>query len=130
MIRLKQKATLNYLTEMLRLAGKIVLGAFCAAALAAVPARAADIAVLRNGFSIRHERREVNGATTRLYLTAGNSGYVDIPSSQIDHFEKDLTPSPASPGGGFGVSFSIQFAFQSCNGYRSGAPEPYSHETR
>ena len=60
--------------------------------LASLPALAADLAVLRNGFSIRHERREVQGATTRLYLATNDSGYVDVPNEQIDHFEQDLTP--------------------------------------
>ena len=62
----------------------------------ALPALAADVAVLHNGFSIRHERREVIGSITRLYTTEAGNSYVDIPTAQIDHFEKDLTP-PAPP---------------------------------
>jgi soluble lytic murein transglycosylase-like protein len=77
---------------MTRLSGKLVFGMLAALSLAAVPALAADLAVLHNGFSIRHERREVNGAVTRLYLRASDSSYVEVPSSQIDHFEKDLAP--------------------------------------
>jgi soluble lytic murein transglycosylase-like protein len=61
----------------------------------ALPALAADIAVLQNGFTIRHERREVLGSVTRLYTTDVGNSYVDIPTQQIDHFEKDLTPAPA-----------------------------------
>lgn len=61
----------------------------------AVPAMAADLAVLQNGFTIRHERREILGSITRLYTTVGGNSYVDIPTAQIDHFEKDLTPAPA-----------------------------------
>ena len=57
---------------------------------------AADVAVLRNGFSIRHERREIVGETTRLYLNGDGSGYVDVRSEEIDHFERDLTPAPAT----------------------------------
>jgi len=57
---------------------------------------AADVAVLRNGFSIRHERREVVGETTRLYLNRDGSGYVDVRSEEIDHFERDLTPAPGT----------------------------------
>jgi len=63
--------------------------------LATVPAFAADLAVLRNGFSIRSERHEVIGNVTRLYLSASNNGYLDVPSGQIDHFEKDTTPPVA-----------------------------------
>src|SRR5579863_3873529 len=51
----------------------------------------ADLAVLTNGFSIRHERREVVGSVTRLYLGADRDGYVDVPTDEIDRFEKDLS---------------------------------------
>lgn len=57
---------------------------------------AADLAVLRNGNSIRHEHREVLGAVTRLYLGPASAGYIEIPSDQIDHFEKDTAPPPAA----------------------------------
>ena len=55
---------------------------------------AADFAVLRNGFSIRHERREVVGTVTRLYLSSREAGYVDVPTNEIDRFEKDMTVPP------------------------------------
>jgi membrane-bound lytic murein transglycosylase MltF len=54
-------------------------------------AAGADIALLHNGFSIRHERREVIGSVTRLYLGADRDGYVDVPTVEIDGFEKDLS---------------------------------------
>lgn len=53
----------------------------------------ADLAVLQNGFSIRHDHREVIGAITRLYTGADNTNYVDVQTSQIVHFEHDLTPA-------------------------------------
>jgi len=52
---------------------------------------AAEMANLRNGFSIRHERHEVQGETTRLYLADGESGYVDVATAEIESFE----PAPA-----------------------------------
>jgi len=58
-------------------------------------ASGADLAFLRNGFSIRHERREVIGSVTRLYLGADRDGYVDVPTIEIDRFEKDLS-APAA----------------------------------
>lgn len=61
---------------------------------ASLSAWAADVAVLQNGFTIRHERREVLGSMTRLYTSNVGNSYVDIPTAQIDHFEKDLTPDP------------------------------------
>jgi len=59
-------------------------------------ASGADLAVLSNGFSIRHERREVIGSVTRLYLSADRDGYVDVPTSDIDCFEKDLSAPAAA----------------------------------
>src|SRR5579862_2862437 len=72
---------------------KVLLQLALALALWGVPqfAAGADLAVLRNGFSIRHERREVLGPVTRLYLGADRDGYVDVPTDEIDRFEKDLT---------------------------------------
>src|SRR5579884_2008746 len=58
-------------------------------------ASAADIAILRNGFTIRHERHQVGNETTRLYLDANGSGYVDVPTMDIVGFEQDTTPQPA-----------------------------------
>ena len=58
-------------------------------------AAATDLAMLRNGFSIRHERREVVGSVTRLYLGADRDGYVDVPTVEIDRFERDLS-APAA----------------------------------
>jgi Transglycosylase SLT domain len=55
----------------------------------------ADLAVLRNGFSIRHERREIVGSVTRLYLGSDRDGYVDVPTADIDRFEEDLS-APAA----------------------------------
>jgi soluble lytic murein transglycosylase-like protein len=63
--------------------------------LAPLFASAADFAVLRNGFSIRHEHREAVGSVTRLYLGADRDGYVDVPTAEIDRFEKDLS-APAA----------------------------------
>jgi hypothetical protein len=69
----------------------IQIGVWAAAiavlALTALPCPAADSAVLRNGFSIRHERREVIGTITRLYMDGDKSSFVDIPTAEIDHFE-------------------------------------------
>jgi len=71
-------------------------GAAILLVLGSVWSCAADMAVLRNGNSIRHERREVIGSVTRLYLGDGASGYIEIPSDQIERFEKDTSPAPAA----------------------------------
>jgi len=58
---------------------------------AQLSALGAEVAVLRNGFSIRHQRREQKGDITRLYTA---EGYVDIPTQQIASFEVEETPPP------------------------------------
>jgi soluble lytic murein transglycosylase-like protein len=65
-----------------------LLGTFMCCAVAF----ATDLAVLQNGFSIRHEHREVLGSVTRLYTGADDASYVDVPTFQIAHFERDLSP--------------------------------------
>jgi soluble lytic murein transglycosylase-like protein len=57
------------------------------AVVSVLPCQAAESAVLRNGFSIWHEHREVIGTTTRLYITGDSLSYVDVPTAEIDHFE-------------------------------------------
>jgi len=64
-------------------------------AMSALPCLAADSAMLRNGFSIRHERRQVIGTMTRLYVNADGSSFVDVPTAEIDHFEA-AADEPAS----------------------------------
>jgi len=66
------------------------------AAMAPVVCLAADSAVLRNGFSIRHERRQVIGTITRLFVDGNNSSFVDIPTAEIDHFEA-VPEEPVTP---------------------------------
>src|SRR5579863_3589805 len=59
-------------------------------------ASAADVAVLRNGFSIRHERREIVGSVTRLYMGSDTNGFVDVRTDDIDHFEVDFSVPAAA----------------------------------
>jgi soluble lytic murein transglycosylase-like protein len=68
--------------------------ALCIALLTAT-CLAADSAILRNGFSILHQRRQVIGTITRLYIDGDQSSFVDIPTAEIDHFES--APDPATP---------------------------------
>src|SRR5207245_2058916 len=55
--------------------------------VAGLPCNAGEVAVLKNGFSIRHERREIVGNVTRLYVSADGSSFVDVPMAEIEHFE-------------------------------------------
>jgi soluble lytic murein transglycosylase-like protein len=61
--------------------------------LLAAQASATDIAILRNGFTIRHESRAPLGETTRLFLTSDGASFVDIRTAEIDRIEPDLTPA-------------------------------------
>lgn len=61
----------------------------------------AELAVLRNGRSIQHQRREQIGDVTRLYTA---SGYLDVATDSIASFEKEEEPlvvptstAPAQP---------------------------------
>ncbi len=62
--------------------------------LAASHLHAAELADLRNGFTLRHDHHEVVGDTTRLYLSADPAGgYVDVPTAEIAGYE----PAPPDP---------------------------------
>jgi soluble lytic murein transglycosylase-like protein len=61
---------------------------------ASVVASATDVATLRNGFTIRHESRAPLGETTRLFLTADGSSFVDVPTGEIVQIERDSSPVP------------------------------------
>jgi hypothetical protein len=70
-------------------------------AVFALPCFAGDVAVLKNGFSIRHERREIVGEVTRLYTAVDGSSFVDVPTAEIDHFEAapDLAVAASADNG-------------------------------
>ncbi len=63
-------------------------------AVCALSCVASEVAVLKNGFSIKHERKQVLGDVTRLYVSADGSSFVDVPTEQIEHFE--IVPDEAS----------------------------------
>jgi Transglycosylase SLT domain len=88
----------DFLTESFSFHMKVLAKIVLVFGLLGTPlfANGADLAVLRNGFSIRHERREVVGSATRLYLGADRDGYVDVPTSDIERFEEDLSVPTAA----------------------------------
>jgi len=101
MIR-KRRSTAELAAEIAR--GTAALFCVAAVALCARPATAAELAILRNGFSIRHEHRLVMGATTRLYFAADDSSFTDVPTEEITGYEKDLL----LPADGSQTTISIQ----------------------
>ncbi len=96
---------------------RLRIGVLLTFALAALPCLAGDVAVLRNGFSIRHERREVVGDITRLYVSADGSSFVDVPTAEIEHFEA----APELPATGSGLPASgVQFQSSPFDKLRAG----------
>jgi hypothetical protein len=63
-------------------------------ALASSWVSAAELAILKNGFTIRHERREPREIMTRLYFGGTAGSYVDVPTDEIVGFEGDDLPPP------------------------------------
>jgi len=61
-----------------------------------LPCLASEVAVLKNGFSIQHSRHEVLGSVTRLYVNADGASFVDVPTTEIDHFEGAPEEPPPS----------------------------------
>ncbi len=91
------------------MSGAAKLGRWILAVALALPAWAADppaqakapvapayLAVLRNGFSIRHQRSETrDGGVTRLYTSADD--FVEVPTSEIASIEKEELPPALQP---------------------------------
>jgi len=101
-----------------------MLAVMLLALVTSLPCWAAELAVLRNGFSIRHERREVIGDVTRLYVNADGSSYVDVPTAEIEHFEEagDLASGSGLPAlQGRASDLNSPFL---AKGATNGAPEP------
>ncbi|MFZ0732001.1 MAG: lytic transglycosylase domain-containing protein [Candidatus Sulfotelmatobacter sp.] len=93
-------------------------------AMATLPCFAAQVAVLKNGFSIRHERRKVVGEVTRLYISKDGSSFVDVPTAQIDHFEEapNLPDPPTRPLSGNSASAVRQGHAQALRAPAAGFP--------
>lgn len=74
-----------------------VVCAFAATAFAAdVQTRTVYDATLRNGFTIRYQRQEVRGESTRLYTN--DSSFIDLPTAEIvDIAESKEAIKPATP---------------------------------
>ena len=65
--------------------------------IAALPCFAGEVAILRNGFAIKHERRAIIGDLTRLYVNAEGSSFIDVPTAEIEHFEAAPEESREDP---------------------------------
>ena len=77
------------IVSRIKLALVLFLGTAC------LTASATEVAILRNGFTIRHEKRILVGNTTRLFLnTADDTSFIDVPTAEIERIEPDLSPPP------------------------------------
>lgn len=65
--------------------------------LPCISAYPGELAILRNGFAIRYERREARNTVTRLYLTGATNDYVDVPTREIVRFQVEELDLPESP---------------------------------
>jgi hypothetical protein len=89
------------------------------------PATAAELAILNNGFSIRHDHHLVIGTMTRLYLSSDDSSFTDVPTASISSFEKDLSitlpvaPSPQDP-----ATSAVKLSQPSASNSRAGKSAP------
>jgi soluble lytic murein transglycosylase-like protein len=83
---------------MANLPGNLLAAVFCAFVLLsfAGSVKASEIAMLRNGFTIRHDHHVVMGETTRLFLSSDDSSFTDVSTAEITGYEKDLS-APAVP---------------------------------
>ncbi len=86
----------------------IAMVALTAAALADAPAEplpAASaatpgmvyVAALRNGFSMRFDHRRMVEDTSRLYTTADEANYIDVPTAEITSLSQEPLPPPPAP---------------------------------
>jgi soluble lytic murein transglycosylase-like protein len=53
---------------------------------------AAEIAELRNGFTIRHRTREMRDGLVRLYIDDQKKSFVDVPASEVESYSSEPDP--------------------------------------
>ncbi len=56
---------------------------------------AAEVAELRNGFSIPHRSREVRAGIVRLYTDDAKKSFIDLPAGEIKGYSIQADPEPA-----------------------------------
>jgi hypothetical protein len=100
------------------ISSRLRFGVLAILAVAALPCFGGEVAVLRNGFSIRHERRERVGDITRLYVTADGASFVDVPTGEIEYFEA----APELPASGSRLPASGQKSGSTLSPFARNAP--------
>ena len=72
----------------------VTLLILCSTVLAAT-GFAAEVAELRNGFTIAHRSREMHNGLMRLYLDEAKTSFVDLPAAEIASYSTEPDPAPA-----------------------------------
>ncbi len=67
-------------------------------------------AVLQNGFSIHHIRREILGQTTRLFVSNEATSYIDVPTAQIQSIQEIQVADKATPPATLSISDAVNAA--------------------
>ena len=57
---------------------------------------AAEVAELRNGYTIQHRSREVRAGTVRLYTDDAKKSFIDLPAEEIRGYSIQPDPEPAT----------------------------------
>ncbi|MGH9606460.1 MAG: lytic transglycosylase domain-containing protein [Terracidiphilus sp.] len=78
----------------------IAAGALAALAMLAPTAPGAEIVTLRNGFEISCDHHALTDGHMRLYLSAGEDNYIELPPADVAAVERtpDPSPQPAASG--------------------------------
>lgn len=74
-----------------------VLGILMALLLWTSTLFAAEVAELRNGFTIVHHSHELHGSEVRLYMDDAKQSFIDIPADEIAGYSSQPDPVPATP---------------------------------
>jgi hypothetical protein len=75
----------------------IAMAADAPQATTVAPSHTEFDAVLQNGFSIHHIRREILGQTTRLFVSNEATSYIDVPTAQIQSIQEIQVPDNVTP---------------------------------
>jgi soluble lytic murein transglycosylase-like protein len=80
------------------------------------------LAILDNGFSIRHYRRESHGTQVRLYVAPSGNNFVDVPAASIVKVQSDEAPASVPHGA------SVPHATEESRAKQSGPWDDHSLE--
>jgi soluble lytic murein transglycosylase-like protein len=77
------------------------------AATAATPGMV-YVAALRNGFAMRFDHRRIVEDTSRLYTTADENNYIDVPTAEIASLSQEPLPPPPAPAASLAAAVDMK----------------------